>query len=203
MSTRAVNASNGSSEKHALHQAVADIAHAALARSGGGSVLVTDPACGGKQRIPLFCGLEKGRPFGYCMVDLVILQNGAIRVLFEIEESKVLPTQVCGKLLTAALSKCLIHNNQGGKPVLMGSQVAFVQVLNTSRLKPKTSKPKQWRNLEQSLRGLLPLQAITTYNIFYGDTAGFRDLAAGPGADLLQHLVTILHQPDPTEGATP
>jgi hypothetical protein len=140
--------------------------------------------------------LDKGRRFGYCNVDLAILSGGAIRVLFEMEESNGSPTQVCGKFLTAALSTCLIHDNRGGSPVTMARPGAFVQVVDTARLKPTSAKIAQWSNLERSIRSLLPLRGISNYRLYYGDLAGFRDLTAGPGADLLHHVVTTLQRGD-------
>jgi len=74
-------------------------------------VLLRDKACGGNQHIPLFCTSEKSRETEYCNVDMMILKNDKIKVIVEIEESNVKPTQICGKLLTSALSRFFITNH--------------------------------------------------------------------------------------------
>jgi hypothetical protein len=125
------------------------------------------------QNIPLFASDEKGNDTEYCDPDLLFLLSGAIKVIVEIEESALDPTQVCGKFLTSALAKCYIHEADGGKPIYKGSDVLFVQVMRTSKLKEKSKKPAQWTNLEKSIQGILPLGSISQYRLFFGDVADF------------------------------
>lgn len=116
--------------------------------------LIQDPACqekqqGVQQRIPLFCSEEKSRENEFCNVDMLVLKEGKIKMIVEIEESNVKPTQVCGKFLTSALSKYYIHETQNNQPIEMDEKVTFIQILDTSRLvRGKTKKLKQWKQLE-------------------------------------------------------
>ena len=125
----------------------------------GSFKVVTDTACGGRQRIPLFCSEERGNESEYCNVDMLIHDGNKILVIVEIEESNVKPTQICGKFFTSAFSKYYIHNSERNK-IKMGDNVLFIQIVDTKGLKPKsTSKYKQWRRLEESIKGVqLPIK---------------------------------------------
>jgi hypothetical protein len=52
--------------------------------------------------------------------------NGALKL--------VKPTQICGKLLTSALSRFYIHESHGERPVEMAENVLFIQIVDMSRL---------------------------------------------------------------------
>lgn len=134
--------------------------------------LLQDPACEGKQHIPLFCNPVKNRENEFCNVDMIVLKNDKISLIVEIEESNVKPTQVCGKFLTSALAKYFIHNSKANRPIEMDESVTFLQILDTSKLvKEKNKKIMQWRLLEASINNVLPLKnsRITTYRIFTTD----------------------------------
>jgi hypothetical protein len=134
--------------------------------------LLQDPACEGKQRIPLFCNTPKSRENEFCYVDMMVLKHDKIKLIVEIEESNVKPTQVCGKFLTSALSKYYIHESNRNKPIEMDNNVLFVQILDTSKLvREKTKKIAQWKRLEMSINDSLPLKnsRITTYRILSTD----------------------------------
>ena len=153
---------------HSKHEAVANVIEAALP---SGFTLIKDEACGGKQRIPLFNSDTKSRKTEYCNVDLLVLKDDKIKMIIEIEESNVKPTQVCGKFLTSALAKYYIHNSQD-KPIEMGEMVNFIQIVDASKLsKNKTMKPEQWKELANSINKVLPLRdsRITAYWILSSD----------------------------------
>lgn len=137
-------------------------------------VVLKDPACGGQQHLPLFISQEKSRKTEYCNVDLLILKNNQVRVIIEVEESDVKPTQICGKFLTSALSSYFIHEKYNNDPIAIVDAL-FIQILDTTVLKAATSKIEQWRNLESSIQSLLPLRksAITKYRLFWGDSKEF------------------------------
>jgi len=103
----------------------------------------------------------------YCNVDLLVIQDGKVRVIVEIEESDVKPTQVCGKFLTSALARYYIHETEEN-PIGMHESVTFIQVVDTSDLKAMSMKPYQWKNLEASIRNILPLKDsnIKEYRLF-------------------------------------
>jgi len=150
---------------HELHVSIGDLIEDSL---GERVQLVKDQACGGKQQIPLFCSAEKSSRTEYCNVDLLVIQDGKIRVIIEIEESDVKPTQICGKFLTSALARYYIHETEGNVPIGMHDSVTFIQVVDTSNLKSLSAKPYQWKNLESSIGNILPLKDsnIKEYRLF-------------------------------------
>jgi len=70
---------------------------------------ISDTACGGKQHIPLFLTDVKSRDNQLCKVDYMIIKNKKIKVIIEIEEANIKPTQILGKLLASAIAKYYIH----------------------------------------------------------------------------------------------
>jgi hypothetical protein len=176
---------------HPLHEIISDLLAANIPR---GCILVKDPACRGDQWIPLFCSNKKSLPNGFCNVDLLILSNERIRVIVEIEEAKVTPTQIAGKFLTSALSSYFIHNRHGGVAIPKHDRLWFLQFVDTSRLPKGSSKPAQWRNIEAGIRSFLPLGGITEYNLFHVAEAEFRGQAEQQVVEIIR---TAVEQPQP------
>ena len=162
--------SDDSRGSHELHVSIGDLIEERL-RECEDFKLVRDMACmregGLKQKIPLFCSEEKSNKTKYCNVDLLVIQDGKIRVIIEIEESDVKPTQICGKFLTSALARYYIHKTEEN-PIGMHDSVTFIQVVNISKLSALSMKPYQWKNLEASIRNILPLRGsnIREYRLF-------------------------------------
>jgi hypothetical protein len=140
--------------------------------------VLKDPACGGEQHLPLFVSSKKSRKTKYCNVDILVFQNNRVRVIIEIEESDIKPTKICGKFLTAALSSYFIHETYHNKPIAIRDAL-FIQILDTTELKAATSRIKQWRNLESSIKSLLPLRksSIIEYKLLWGDSKSFQSNA--------------------------
>lgn len=156
-----------SKESNIVHKKVGRIFHELVSKYPN-LTLLRDPACEGKQHIPLFCNPVKNRENKFCNVDMMVLNNDRIKLIVEIEESNVKPTQVCGKFLTSSLAKYFIHNSKDNRPIEMDESVTFLQILDTSKLvKEKTKKIMQWRLLETSINNVLPLNnsRITSYRI--------------------------------------
>lgn len=154
-----------------IHKKVGKILSKAIPADSG-YTLLRDPACGGKQHIPLFYTLKKARMTEYCNVDLLVLKDNEIKVIVEIEESNVKPTQICGKFLTSALSKYYIHDSAKNKPAKMADSVSFIQIVDTSKLvRDKTAKFEQWKALEKSINGILRIKdsKITDYRLLTTD----------------------------------
>jgi hypothetical protein len=159
----------GSSD-HPLHMAVAEELQRRL--SGHNSELKKDPACGGGQHLPLFIGPRRGRDSRICLVDLLVVSEGLVRVIVEIEESGFLPTKICGKFLQSALATHFVHDSQEDPVVPYADKVLFVQVLDSSKcLKKGTRKDSQAELIELRIRGMLPLKRshITDYRLFFVD----------------------------------
>jgi hypothetical protein len=125
------------------------------------------------QNIPLFCSTEKSNSTEYCNVDALILLDNKIKVIVEIEESALGPTQIFGKFLSSAAALCYVHEADGGQPVHKDEDVLFVQIMDTSALKPRSSKKEQWKNIEASIRALPTLGSVQRYCLLAGDEDDF------------------------------
>jgi hypothetical protein len=171
---------------HPLHQAIGrllDVVHDSLpADQRAACSLIKDPACLSgptpnyvrvPQNIPLFCSTAKANATEFCNVDALILLGGKIKVIIEIEESALDPTQAFGKYLSSAAALCYIHDADGGEPVYKDEDVLFVQIMDTSSLKPRSSKRRQWENIEAAIQFLPTVGKIRYYRLFYGDEVAF------------------------------
>lgn len=160
---------------HPLHKIIGKIIDENLSP---GYDLLKDRACDGNQNIPLFFSKEKSKQTGYCNIDLLILKDDKIKVIFEIEEANKKPTQVCGKFLTSGLSSYYIHESKENIPIGMDDSVLFIQILDTSTIKKeKTAKIEQWRNIEKSIQNIIPLKnsKIDNYKLIFGDISEFKN----------------------------
>ena len=160
--------------EHPLHKAVADCINS---KEFFNCKIIISQDCGGEQKIPLFCSEEKSFENQYCQVDMLILKDNLIRVIIEIEESDILPTQICGKFLASALSSSYIHEFENNYSIRMSEFTLFIQILDESKLTDKTSKIKQGEQIEKSIMKILPIKGskITKYKLFYGDVSDFKD----------------------------
>lgn len=158
--------------EHPLHKAIGDIFNGDILR---GYEILKDQACGGDQNIPLFCSEEKSNQTKYCDVDLLIVKSNKIKVIIEIEQANIKPTQICGKFLTSALSNYYIHNSKNNDCYIMDESVLFIQILDSSNLTEGTHKPKQWTNIEESITQIIPVgdSKIRKYSLFYGEATEF------------------------------
>jgi hypothetical protein len=160
--------------RHSLHKAIRKIFDEGFLPSD--CEIFKDHACGGTQNLPLFVSEEKSLSTEYCNIDLLIIKDNKIKVIFEIEESDVKPTQICGKFLTSALSSCYIGGYKDFKPICMDDDVLFIQILDTSKLKAdKTKKIEQWKNTENSIKDIIPFKGsrIKKYKLFCGGIHDF------------------------------
>ena len=132
---------------------------------------VIDPACGGNQNIPLFLTENKSSETEICNVDFMIIQNNRIKIIIEIEEANIKPTQILGKFMTSALAKYYIHQNNKNEKISMADNVCFIQILDTKTLKKNSRKIKQWDNIENRIKEILPSlkSNLKTYRLFYGN----------------------------------
>lgn len=159
--------------EHPLHKAIAKC----LEDNLSSCEIILGEDCGGKQKIPLFCTEGKSYETQYCQVDILILKNDKIQVIIEIEESDIIPTQICGKFLTAALSSYYIHEYKNNIPIGMSYSTLFIQILDKSKLTDRTSKIDQGAQIEKSIMRILPIEGsqIEKYKLFYGDISEFAE----------------------------
>ena len=166
-----------SQKVNVLHLAIGKIFQDLL-KDRRGFELLRDKACGGNQHIPMFCSSTKSKKSEYCNVDLMVLKNNKVKIIIEIEESNVKPTQICGKFLTSALARYFIHESKSNELIEMDDSVTFIQILDTSKLvKARTHKFMQWDELEESIRAVLPLKNSRTrrYALFYDRESDFNN----------------------------
>jgi hypothetical protein len=134
--------------------------------------VLLDPACGGSHNLPLFNCATKSNDTEYCDVDILIIKDNKIKVIIEIEEANIKPTQICGKLLTSALTKCYIHatdkSNTNYETIDMDDNVLFIQIGDKSKLKVQSKKPGQFKNIKNSIKGILPVSgsSVKEYELF-------------------------------------
>lgn len=179
--------------RHPLHEIIGDCINA---NEFPDCKIVKSRECGGRQNVPLFCSENKANRTEYCNVDLLMMKDGKIRAITEIEESDVKPTQICGKFLASALASYYIHASENNTPIAMGDSVLFIQVLDTSKLKEKTSKIDQWENLEDSVAEILPIRRITKYKLFCGDPSDLVKREGNKCAKLVSYIKEALSPED-------
>ena len=157
---------------HPLHEAIGKIFDLTVSRFPQ-CELVKDPACGGMQNIPLFRSGARSAATRFCNVDMLILRNQKIRMLVEIEESNIKPTQIAGKFFTSALATHFIHDLHGGSAIPKDNPLVFIQIIDTLNLKDGSKKMLQCQNIEFAIQSMLPLEGITSYRLFFGNTDEF------------------------------
>jgi hypothetical protein len=59
--------------------------------------------------------------------------------------------------------------------------------MDTSDLKPRSTKRDQWNNIQSSIRSLLPLGSICEYHLIHGDENDFM-----PGQPLAERFAVCL-----------
>ena len=142
-------------DKHPLHIVITQYIEDQLSDLWGPNIrLIKDQACGGRQQIPLFLNKDKSRKTELCKVDLAIIKGDRIEILIEID-TKIIPTQICGKFLTSALSSFYIHRTEP-RPVPLSDNVLFIQILDSElssvKEKDKTAKIEQGRNIQKAIQ---------------------------------------------------
>lgn len=153
---------------HLLHDKIGKHLHKKIV--GKNIEILTDPACGGDQKIPLFFLAEKSRDTQLCQVDSLIMKNREVKVIIEIEESNIKPVQILGKLMASTIAKYYNNTKKEHVNIKMADNVIFIQVLDTKALPSESKKRKQWENINNSINEILPKlnTHIKTYKIFYG-----------------------------------
>lgn len=173
---------------HPFHKTIGDIFNRDNFPFKGITIL-KDAACGGEHTIPLFCSSERSYATRYTCVDLLITKDRKVKVIIEIEESNVKPIHIFGKFLTSAVSKHYIYDHEKFE---MFESVVFIQILDTSKQKSQSIKIKQWENIEESIRSIIPVKAspIKEYEVFYGNQSDFEK--GEPKDNLIEFVRSVL-----------
>jgi len=153
---------------HPLHIIIGKII---LGAELSGCQVILGKDCGGDQNIQLFCKDEAGYATRFCSVDAIVLKDGKVKVIIEIEESDIRPMALCGKAFVSALAPHFIHQ---GKSYPIAPHAFFIQVIDTKELSPRSSKLPQCRHLIELVREALSTSGRNMeYDIFHGDIAEF------------------------------
>lgn len=150
--------------------------------------LLLAPECGGSNNLPLFMSSQKRNDTEICNVDALIIQNDNVRIIIEIEESGLIPTKICGKFLTSALSTHLIHDILSDQAMCLAEKVCFIQIIDSSRFPQNSSKLKQGNNLELSIQNILPINNISEYSLLY--FSGAKGFSENQLQSILEHGLT-------------
>jgi trans-aconitate methyltransferase len=166
---------------HPLHRLIGEIVSQVHVTN---AEVVLDMACGGQQKVQLFCSEERSFQSCLCHVDAAILFNDRLKVIIEIEESDIRPVHLCGKVFVTALATHFIHRTKCRQ---MADNVSFIQVIDTSNKSENASKLPQCRFLESRIQNLLHSASINMrYDIFYGGIAQFQGIE--DQTELLEHI---------------
>lgn len=168
---------------HPLHELIANIVADAKTQDVRA---VFGKDCGGTQKIQLFCTNRATRENLFCEVDAVVLKRDEVKVIVEIEETDIRPVALCGKVFASALASHFIDES-GVYP--MAERVSFVQVIDTKKLSPSSSKLRQCVNLAASIQPHIEEvgRSMQSYQIFYGDLAEFE--RSKPQRELVEYLL--------------
>jgi hypothetical protein len=91
---------------HLLHILIGEIILGAKL-SGWEPILGKD--CGGDRYIQLFCNSRAEMATRFCSVDAVVLKDGKVKIIIEIEESDIRPMALSGKVFVSALATHFNH----------------------------------------------------------------------------------------------
>jgi len=116
--------------------------------------VVWAPECRGDWRLPLFCSDIKSWVNLNCHVDGLVILDGKVRLLFEIDESDIRPTALFGKFLAACDSQYFIHWTKLDRPIPITNAVLF-QVVSTMKLPDGTWKKDQFKRIESDIKEML------------------------------------------------
>lgn len=152
---------------HSFHLKIGDLIYKTFSGIEGNLVLL-EKACGGKIHLPLFYSDNKCYGTALCKVDILILKKEEVRIIIEIEESSFNPVNIFGKYLASAYSKMFIHDKVG--KFKMSESVAFIEILDLSKLSAATSKELQYEFIENKIQTLNKKinSNISEYKMIYG-----------------------------------
>lgn len=159
---------------HPLHESISDIIEEYFCNVPNAHVY-RDPACGkgqlGNRNLPMFFG-ERSNKAEFTNVDLVVTVNSQIKLICEIDESNVKPNHIFGKYLSIASSNLL---GIGKKLIRLENKFFFLQILDKTKLKEKSNKTHQWKNIELRIKDTICIidNHIKDYAIISGTKEDF------------------------------
>jgi hypothetical protein len=162
-----------------------------------------DPACvieprihGKKKMLPLYCDCNSNyfldqniHQLDICWVDIIIKKwkINEIPIVIEIDESITSPHHICGKFLTAAVSR---YYHDGNDRYPLSPKTLFIQVVKT-KVEPsvKSQMRAKWKILEDYINNNLLIEnsRIKGYLLFWGYEKG-NELVNENGNDFIESI---------------
>ena len=158
---------------HLLHEKVAECVEALISQNPDLSI-IKDPACGGSCNIPFFMSKDAHNDTEITNVDFIVVKEGKIRLVCEIEESDITPIRTFGKVFTVVGASCYKLN--GKPPITLDAGGIFLQVLSKANLKLSSKKESQGENIEKAINKIIQSNKnswIQDYKLVYGDINDF------------------------------
>ena len=148
---------------HQFHKKIGEV----ISQNFGDFSILRDNACGGKSLLALCYDLDRYKS-EFSEADMIILKDNRVKVIFEIEESNVTPTQVCGKILAAALSRYCYPDNKkaNNERKDIDDSVLFVQILNKDKMSNLGNKAYQIVHLEKAINEAIQFSKIKKYKLY-------------------------------------
>lgn len=142
--------------------------------------IIMDQACGGDHhhKNSLYNAPHRSHAHRFSDADILILAEGKVKVIAEIEESNVKPIHLFGKFLAGAMSSFYIHSKRDDSPTEFAEEVLFLQLLNSSGISGEiNTKYKQWGNIKQAIDSVIAAGGtkINKYELIYGEERDFDD----------------------------
>jgi hypothetical protein len=151
-----------------------------------------DPVCGGDRMLSLFRSVNRSFAERYCQPDCLMvfgLRSPFIPLVFEIDEASekgLCPKDLAGKPHAANMCRYLIDpgNNASRTPI---RDAAFVQIVNTAMLPPRSWKPDQHKFVESDINAnYLRNGSLRSYSLIGGRP---EDFVSGAQRERLRGIV--------------
>jgi hypothetical protein len=163
-------------EEVSLREAIAEVLERALSQMNDKSVELVKVDKDRNVRIPLYFVDESGRSASYCNVDLLIIKDDRIKVIFEVEEGGIDPIRICGNYLMSSFSQFHIHNEkEQGRRIPMDSNATYIQIINAPRpIVTRIDRVGQLENIKKMITSNpIKNSNITNYELLTGTSTDF------------------------------
>ncbi len=149
-------------EEHSLHKFIGNIVGKwAEGSTNEDNYIQLSPECGGWHKLPLFYYNEAGEGIEFAQADILIIKNGKVRCIIEIEESGITPIKLIGKFTTSILCNYYEYIERSGLPkaplhLELDERLSFIQIVKDmdSFNKPRSKKPDQFKGIFECLQYL-------------------------------------------------
>ena len=167
-------------KKHPLHKQVAETIFR-IGKANSYEVIV-DKDCkfngylGVDQQLPFYLSFRPASESTVSMVDVMLLKDGKVKLVCEIEESGFNPTEIFGKLFSTASAKiCRLKEKSKYSIYELDKDSIFVQVISSKDFSEDSKKEKQGQLIENEINHKLNLHNswIKQYRLIYGKETDF------------------------------